>query len=158
MFAPFKIKVSARAVALAVALATSSFSAQAVLERAGPVNPAPSVGSYPAWYQDTTGVTLEFCDPLNAAELSGGWCLLLPPDVPVLPEVFPTSFFDEHFYFAGHADAGALLADPVHGRASRLFRRAPANGGLGLRSDPVTWPIGPDPAAGPAPIHPTARC
>jgi hypothetical protein len=69
MFAPFKIRVGARAVALAVALATSSFSAQAVLERVGPVNPAPTVGGYPSWYQDTTGVTLEFCDPLNVSEL-----------------------------------------------------------------------------------------
>ncbi|MCZ7626648.1 MAG: hypothetical protein M5R38_13470 [Candidatus Methylomirabilis sp.] len=57
-------------------------SAHAVLERVGPINSAPSVGSYPAWYQDTTGLTLEFCDPKNADEVAGGWCLLLPADVP----------------------------------------------------------------------------
>jgi hypothetical protein len=72
------------------------------LERVGPVNPAPAVGSFPAWYQDRTGLTLEFCDPRNQAEVDGGWCLLLPGDV-TIPEVFPTNFFDEHFYFAADA-------------------------------------------------------
>ncbi len=78
--------------------AAASRPAYAVLERVGPENPAPSVGSFPAWYQDTTGLTLEFCDPKNQAEVDGGWCLLLPGDV-IVPEVFPTNFFDEHFYF-----------------------------------------------------------
>jgi hypothetical protein len=103
MFAPSKIKVGARAVALALALATSSFSAHAVLERAGPVSTDPSVGGFPAWYQDTTGIALEFCAPQNASEVEGSWCLLLPTDIPLAPEVFPTNFFDEHFYFAGNA-------------------------------------------------------
>ncbi len=102
MFAPYKIRVGARAVALALALATSSFSAHAVLERVGPVSSAPTVGNFPSWYQDTTGVTAEFCSP-NASELAGGWCLLLPGDLTVTPEVFPTNFFDEHFYFASTA-------------------------------------------------------
>jgi len=78
--------------------------AYAVLERVGPVNNAPSVGGFPSWYQDTTGLTLEFCDPKNAAEVQGGWCLLLPADVPAPPEVFPTEFFDEHFYYSVSAD------------------------------------------------------
>ena len=103
MFAPSKIKVGARAVALALALASSSFSAHAVLQRVGPVSAAPQDGGYPAWYQDTTGIATEFCSPQNASEVNGGWCLLLPGDVPVAPEVFPTSFFDEHFYFAATA-------------------------------------------------------
>jgi hypothetical protein len=93
--------------ALAVALATASLSSHAVLERVGPVSLAPSVGGFPSWYQDTTGLALEFCDPKNQAEVDGGWCLLLPGDV-VAPEVFPTNFFDEHFWYA--ADAGITTA------------------------------------------------
>jgi len=110
MFAPSKIKVGARAVALALALATSSFSAHAVLERAGPVSTDPAVGGFPAWYQDTTGLALEFCSPQNASEVEGGWCLLLPTDVPLTPELFPTNFFDEHFYFAGNASIDTRVA------------------------------------------------
>ncbi|MFL5246648.1 MAG: hypothetical protein ACJ79V_02395, partial [Myxococcales bacterium] len=72
-----------------------TFPAHAALERVGPNNPAPSVGGYPAWYQDTSGLSLEFCDPSNASEVSGGWCLLLPADVPNPPESFPGTFFDE---------------------------------------------------------------
>ena len=103
MFAPSKIKVGARAVALALALATSSFSAHAVLERVGPVSQDPSIGGFPTWYQDTTGIAMQFCGPKNAAEVSGGWCLLLGPQVPVVPEVFPNQFFIEHFYWAANA-------------------------------------------------------
>jgi hypothetical protein len=72
--------------------------AYAVLERVGPNNPDPRVGNFPAWYQDTTGMALEFCDPLNQSELDGGWCVLLPGDA-IIPEAFPTNFFDEHFYY-----------------------------------------------------------
>ncbi|HVQ40685.1 MAG TPA: hypothetical protein VMS54_00690, partial [Vicinamibacterales bacterium] len=106
MFAPSKIRVGARAVALAFALAASSFSAHAVLQRTGPVSVAPSVGGFPSWYQDTTGLALEFCGPQNAAEVSGGWCLLLPGTVGAVPETFPTNFFIEHFYFAANAGIG----------------------------------------------------
>ena len=38
------------------------------LERVGPTS---TVNGYPTWYQDTTGVTLEFCSPLNTAERVG---------------------------------------------------------------------------------------
>ena len=75
--------------------------AHAALQRVGPVNPA---NGYPAWYQDTTGLAMEFCGPLNASELEGGWCLLFTGDT-VAPEVFPSQFFDEHFYWV--ADGGA---------------------------------------------------
>jgi hypothetical protein len=68
--------------------------------RVGPV----AFGGYPAWYQDKTGLGMEFCSPLNASELAGGWCLLLTGDT-VAPEVFPGQFFDEHFYWAASADA-----------------------------------------------------
>jgi hypothetical protein len=109
MFAPFKIRVGARSVALALALAASSFSAHAVLQRAGPVGIAPNVGGFPTWYQDTTGLALEFCSPKNLSELDGGWCLLLPPDVTVVPEAFPSNFFDEHFYYAAGAGIGTRV-------------------------------------------------
>ena len=89
----------------------------AELQRVGPNNPAPSVGNFPAWYQDNTGLTLEFCDPLNQSEVDGGWCLLLPTDVTVT-EVFPTNFFDEHFWYA--ADAGMTHAG-TPGGANRVL-------------------------------------
>lgn len=73
--------------------------AGAVLERVGPNSPT---NFLPTWYQDTTGITLEFCTPLDPAELSGGWCLLLPGDIPgdTVPEIFPNAFGGEHFYWA----------------------------------------------------------
>lgn len=99
-------------IATSIALALSSAAAHAVLERVGPNNNAPSIGGFPAWYQDTTGLTLEFCDPKNQAEVDGGWCLLLPGDVNA-PETFPTNFFDEHFWFA----ADALMTPANGGKA-----------------------------------------
>ncbi|MBP2675100.1 MAG: hypothetical protein H6Q84_1940, partial [Deltaproteobacteria bacterium] len=112
------------AVVMAIAFAAP---AGAALERVGPVNPAN--GGYPAWYQDGTGLTLEFCTPVNQAELNDGWCLILPPDVPTgaAPETFPTNYSGEHFYWNATAGtrAGAILvlsleaafntADPVPG-------------------------------------------
>lgn len=80
---------------LSLPLATPS---HAALERLGPINNSPTVGGYPAWFQDKTGLALEFCDLTTQAELDGGWCLLAPPG-PTYPESFPTSFVDEHFYF-----------------------------------------------------------
>ncbi|HSB72799.1 MAG TPA: cadherin-like domain-containing protein [Candidatus Methylomirabilis sp.] len=78
--------------------------AWAALSRVGPIDPA--IG-YPAWYQDTTGLTVDSCVNLNQAELDGGWCLLLPVDVPggTAPEIFPNRFAEEHFYWSGGADA-----------------------------------------------------
>ena len=76
--------------------------AHAVLERVGPTDNGPRGGGFPAWYQDTTGMGLEFCGPASQSELDGGWCLILPGDT-VFPETFPTTFFDEHFFFAGDA-------------------------------------------------------
>ena len=111
MSLPSTIKVGARAVALA--LAASSFSAHAVLERAGPVSTDPSGGGYPSWYQDSTGIAIDFCSPQSDAELAGGWCVLLPGDLTAVPEVFPTNFFDEHFYWK----AGALIGTRQAGKA-----------------------------------------
>ena len=67
-------------------LAVLPFSAQAALQRVGPVNPGTG---YPAWYQDASGLVMDFCSPTNTLELSGGWCLLLPPVPSVTPEIYP---------------------------------------------------------------------
>lgn len=74
----------------------------AKLERVGPTSAATG---YPAWYQDATGLALEFGTPLNQAELDGGWTLLLPADIPsgTAPEQFPTNFAEEHFFWSGDA-------------------------------------------------------
>jgi hypothetical protein len=82
--------------------------ALAALERVGPTA---SANGFPAWYQDSTGVTLDFCSP-SAAELADGWCLLTSVEVPNPPEVFPNNFFDEHFWFAADA-AGTYNGDRI---------------------------------------------
>lgn len=87
-------------IVLSAVLMTATVSAQPQgLERVGPTSQA---NGFPAWYQDKTGLALEFCSPLNQAELDGGWCLLLPGDT-VAPEQFPNAFADEHFFFAANA-------------------------------------------------------
>lgn len=83
--------------------------ASAVLERVGPNNPT---NYLPEWYQDTTGLTFEFCTPLTQAELDGGWCLLLPGDT-VVPEVFPGAFSGEHFYWASDVLGDWSYVPPV---------------------------------------------
>jgi Bacterial Ig domain len=79
--------------------------AQAATPHLARVGPTDTVMGYPTWYQDTTGLTIEFCNPLNQAELDGGWCLLLPANVPsgTAPETFPGNFGIEHFYWSGNA-------------------------------------------------------
>jgi hypothetical protein len=112
--------------------------AYAVLQQAGPVNNAPSLGGFPTWYQDTTGLTLEFCDPRNQAEVDGGWCLLLPGDPPAVPEVFPGLFFDEHFWFA----ADATIAPPGNPNLVALLvlaTEAAFGGGTAAPGDQITF-------------------
>jgi hypothetical protein len=114
--------------ALAAILTLGAVSpARAALERVGPINPAPAVGGFPAWYQDTSGLALEFCSPSNASEVAGAWCLLAAGDVPNVPESFPTSFFDEHFYFA----ANSSLAPATGGTAILTLALESAFGGTG---------------------------
>ena len=118
------------AVVLAIA-AASATPAYAVLERQGPVDRSPTIGGFPAWFQDKSGVTFEFCDVKTQAELDGGWCLLLPGDV-TIPEQFPANFFDEHFYYAADnvlLDAGTgLAAKLVIALESAFVNGAPADG------------------------------
>lgn len=99
-----------KTIAISVSAALLGQPAHAVLERMGPIDPA---NGFPRWYQDTSGLSIELCLPQNAAELAGGQCLLLPADVPVVPEVFPSAFFDEHFWWA----AGANLTTPAGAKA-----------------------------------------
>jgi hypothetical protein len=112
---------SIRMLTLVSVLAVLPFSAQAALQRVGPVNPA---NGYPAWYQDFSGLVLDFCSPTTAAELSGGWCLLLPPVPSVTPEIYPPpaanpdAFSPEHFFWdasAGGRRTGVLFTMAVEG-------------------------------------------
>jgi hypothetical protein len=66
------------ALVVAMLLATVPV-AHAALERMGPINNDSTVGGFPAWFQDKTGLALEFCNLLNQSELDGGWCTLIPP-------------------------------------------------------------------------------
>jgi hypothetical protein len=93
------------AVVLAIAAAASP--AYAVLERMGPIDNSPTIGGYPAWFQDHSGVTFEFCNLKTQAELDAGWCVMLPGNT-TFPENFPTTYFNEHFYY----DATNKLLDP----------------------------------------------
>ena len=113
-------------------LIAATVSAQATqgLERVGPTSPT---NGYPTWYQDKTGITLEFCTPQNAVELSGGWCLLLPADT-TAPETFPTPFSEEHFYWA----AGATLAANLGATLTLGLEGAFANGPV-INGDQITF-------------------
>lgn len=102
-------------IAAAAVLALAAAPAHAVLERMGPVSKAPSIGGFPTWFQDKTGVALEFCDFKSQAELAGGWCTLIGAGL-VFPETFPDPFFIEHFYF----DATNVLNDAGNGLRARL--------------------------------------
>ncbi|HSD60598.1 MAG TPA: hypothetical protein VLC55_07065, partial [Burkholderiales bacterium] len=59
---------------------------------------------------------MEFCDPLNQAELNGGWCTLIPPAPATAPENFPNNFFIEHFYW----DATNVTTEPATGTKVRF--------------------------------------
>ncbi|MFL5417922.1 MAG: hypothetical protein ACJ78Y_18125, partial [Myxococcales bacterium] len=126
-----------------------TFPAHAALTRMGPVSNAPTIGGFPTWYQDSTGLTLEFCDPMTQSEVDGGWCLLLPGDPPSVPEIFPTSFFDEHFYFA--ADS---TLNPARGKAKLVialegaFATGPATPGQQQTFARIRVLLDPVPASG----------
>ena len=89
---PFVRTLVAASVSLALAVP-----AHAALERLGPVNNSPTVGGFPAWVQDKSGVAIEFCDMQTQSELDGGWCTLIPPG-PIFPEHFPDNYFIEHWH------------------------------------------------------------
>jgi hypothetical protein len=62
-------------------------------------------------------VSIELCLPQNQAELEGAHCLLGVGDPPVVPEVFPGQFFDEHFWWA----AGGILTPASGGKAGLVL-------------------------------------
>ncbi len=79
------------------------------LQRVGPIDPA---NGFPVWYQDRNGLALELCDVKSDAVLAGGWCLLLPGDVPgPAPEIFPSNWAIEHFWWAGGARLNSMGLD-----------------------------------------------
>lgn len=96
-------------VAASIAAMTLAPPAHAVLQRVGPVDPA---NGYPAWYQDAAGMALELCVPGTAADLTAGICFLTPVDVPALPEVMPTNWAQEHFYYYTSANLTMAAATP----------------------------------------------
>ena len=120
--------------ALFVALAATASAQTQGLERVGPTSPT---HGYPLWYQDKTGIALEFCTPLNALELDGGWCLLLPGDT-VAPETFPSPFFDEHFYWAADGSIPASAALPGGAKLVLALEGAFANGAV-INGDQITF-------------------
>lgn len=94
-------------------LAGAAPALHAALERFGPLlslqsttaNPRPA---YPEWYQDTTGLALELLTPKSAAELNGGYDVILPTDTTfdttLNAEPFPTGWFLEHFYWMARSE------------------------------------------------------
>lgn len=113
---------------VAIAIALSAGTAKAELARMGPISNDPTIGGVPTWFQDRTGLTIDFCSLLNQSELDGGWCVLIPPGLS-FPEHFPDKYFDEHFYYA--ADNG--LKDANTGTRARLviaLEAAFANGAV----------------------------
>ena len=125
-------------IAAAAALVLASLPAQAALQRMGPISKAPTVGGFPSWFQDATGVTMDFCDLKTQAELDLGWCVLIPPNPNTVPESFPNNFFIEHFYH----DATNVLLDPGNGFKARLvvaLEASFANGTHVVDGDQVTF-------------------
>ncbi|MBI5015027.1 MAG: hypothetical protein HZB55_05990 [Deltaproteobacteria bacterium] len=106
----------------------------AALERVGPVDAAN--GGYPAWYQDKSGLTLDFGLPQNQAELNGGWLLILPGNLPTgaVPEVPFTNYSPEHFYW--NATAGSKIQG---GMSLVLSMEGAFGGGAPLANDQITF-------------------
>jgi hypothetical protein len=87
----------------------------AQLERVGPVA---AVNGFPAWYQDKSGITLEFCSPTVAAELAGAWCVLTTGDTTAPENInIAGQFADEHFYYL----AGAQATTTFGGKAKTVL-------------------------------------
>src|SRR4051795_10231167 len=107
----------------ALLIAGITFPVHAALERVGPRDPSPAIGTYPAWYQDKTGLALEFCAPQNQTEIDAGWCNMAVGGA-TLPESFPTNFTLEHFYNAASAD----LTSRVNGQKMQLIMALEASG------------------------------
>lgn len=117
---------------LSIYLALNSMSANAILERVGPVDPA---NGFPKWYMDSSGLALELCLPQNVAEVDGAYCLLVAGDPPSIPEVFPSAFFDEHFYGGGEA----LFVHPNRDTKLILHLEAAFANGAAIPGDQIVF-------------------
>ena len=121
--------------AVLVLLLAVAMPAGAVLQRMGPINNASTVGGFPAWFQDTTGLAMEFCDLQNLAELNGGWCTLIPPG-PVFPESFPNNFFIEHFY---HDAVATATSGTTKAKLIAAVEASFANGAVAVPGQQMTF-------------------
>ena len=126
------LRAGFRTAAVAGLFAATAMPAFAQLNRVGPVGPL----AYPAWYQDKTGLTLEFCDNQTQAELAGGWCVLLPADLPTgtAPESrtgSPANFPDEHFYYLMTAGDAAVAIPGQTGATTRVLLVSAIEGAFG---------------------------
>jgi hypothetical protein len=99
---------------LAVACALSAGLAHAELARVGPLGTA----GVPQWFQDKNGMALDLCVPKNLVDLQQLNCLLGTAEVPTLPEVFPSNWFNEHFWFMAAASADTTSLGIPGGKAS----------------------------------------
>jgi len=111
-------KAILKTLALSVALIGINQPAQAVLGLVGPVD---ATNGFPRWYMDNNGLPLELCVNNNATVLAAGGCVILPPDVTVVPEVLTndpatTNWFAEHFYSLANAKLTSAGIDKVTGQ------------------------------------------
>jgi Big-like domain-containing protein len=132
-------RLASAALVVALLLVSGVVPAHAVLQRMGPINNAPTVGGFPAWFQDTTGLTFEFCDLINQAELNGGWCTLIPPAPASAPESFPNNFFIEHFYWDATNITKDALGLGVKVRFMMAMEASFTNGALVIPGQQMTF-------------------
>ncbi len=110
------VKIHAKKIlAASIAAIAMAQPAYAVLQRVGPIDPATG---YPAWYQDAAGLALELCSPTTQADLVAGICFLAPADVPALPEVMPTNWSQEHFFY--YTSAVMTMASATPGQTTPI--------------------------------------
>ena len=109
-------------VAVSLALTLGAATANAELARVGPNDvPSPPGNGFPLWYQDTTGLALDLCNPTTQAQVTP--CLLAPaPGAPnpTLPFVFPTNWPDEQFWYTwAHRTSAVIPPPPSNFRMAR---------------------------------------
>jgi len=112
-----------------VVLAVFLFAAGASFSFAGVrVGPVDEANGFPMFYEDETGLRLDFCTDPNS-------CFFAAPD-PFQPLVFPTNYPDEAFYWA----AEAIMMEPGGVKAILvLAREAAFSIGPVLDGDQVTF-------------------
>jgi hypothetical protein len=109
---------------MTAALAMTSLAAQAELNLTGPISAA--TGSFPTYYQDTTGLALDLCLPAVGPEWASGMCILADLPSPNAAITFPTNFPDESFWWMG--DGSLVLPDGSDALLVMAMEAAFANG------------------------------